>query len=268
MSECYKQLYISNSKLLDISTFNDAILDKENIVYEVIRVINGKAFKLEDNYNRIIKSLMIARLEYSFDLEKMIKDIENLIISNKVVEGNIKYLIYKEDKKISSMAFFIKHYYPNRDQITNGVNTLCLHTERENPNAKLINKSLRERANSIIEKENVFELILIDSEGYATEGSRSNLFFIKGTDVYTASDDTVLKGTVRQRTIEICNNQNIKLVRQKVSELDIMNYDAAFLTGTSLGILPISKIDNIEFDVTNKIMIMLQKAYHDLLVNI
>lgn len=268
MSECYKQLYIYNSELLDASSFDDSVLDKENIVYEVIRVINGKAFKLEDNYNRIIKSLALAELDYRINLEHMAKEIENLIVNNKVIEGNIKYLIYKEDDKLSSMIFFIRHYYPTNDQKLNGVNTLSLHAEREKPNAKVVNKSLRSRANSIIAKENVFEVILIDSKGYATEGSRSNLFFVKDSVVYTASDDSVLKGTARKRAIEICNNKNISLVREKVSELDFVNFDAAFLTGTSLGILPIAKIDNIEFDVTNKIMKDLQKAYHNLLVNI
>jgi len=268
MSECYKQLYIYNSELLDASTFDDSILDKEKIVYEVIRVINGKAFKLEDNHNRIIKSLEISGLDHSLSLEKMTKEVENLIVSNKVTEGNIKYLIYKEGQELSFMVFFIRHYYPSIAQRTNGVKTVSLRAERKIPNAKLVNKSLRSRANSIIANEDVFEVILIDSEGCATEGSRSNLFFVKDSVVYTASDETVLRGTARKRAIEICNNANISLVRLKVSELDFMNYDAAFLTGTSLGILPIAKIDNITFNAANKIVIMLQKAYQDLLVNI
>lgn len=265
MSEYYKEQYLYNSVICSTSSFDDSLMENKPIVYEVIRLVKSKAFNPEDNYKRLLNSVKIAEINYKITFSEMLYKINLLAKINNVQDGNIKFVVFNEDGKTSSLMYFIKHHYPTEKEKINGVNTLCLQEERENPNAKVINNKLREKANSLIQKEDVFEILLINSEGFLTEGSRSNLFFIKDRMVYTSEDKFVLVGTARKRTLEICNNYNIDVIKTRVKADNIVEYDAAFLTGTSLGVLPIAKINKLSFNVNNETLRRIQSAYLHLL---
>ena len=265
MTECFKDKYIYNSEVLPASTFDDSILEKENVVYEVVRLINGEPFQVEYNSNRLQRSLNSAKIDYIADVEKFRSDIIRLAKLNNVEEGNVKILVFKDGERVSTLMFFIRHYYPTYEQLEYGVVTKTLKAERNNPTAKVINKNLRKLANSLIERDNVFEIVLVDLDGYVTEGSRSNIFFVKSGVVYTTPDEFVLPGTARKRVIEICNNLSIEVVKERMLYTDIKEVDAVFLTGTSLGVLPILKIDNKEFDVNDSVMRVIQTKYLDIL---
>lgn len=265
MSEYYKEQYLYNSVICSTSSFDDSLMENKPIVYEVIRLVKSKAFNPKDNYKRLLNSVKIAEIDYKITFSEMLYKINLLAEINNVQDGNIKFVVFNEGGKVSSLMFFIKHHYPTEKEKRNGVNTLCLQEERKNPNAKIINNKLRNKANNLIQKEDVFEILLISSEGFLTEGSRSNLFFIKNNTVYTSEDKFVLVGTARKRTIEICNNYNIDIVKTRVKASKIAEYDAAFLTGTSLGVLPIAKINELSFNVNNRTLRTIQSSYLHLL---
>lgn len=265
MPECYKDKYIYNSEIKDSSSFDESLIENKLLVYEVVRIINNKSFKLEDNYKRLVNSLKIADIDFEIDFSKMFEEINLLAKLNNIEDGNVKFVVFRENDKISSLVYLIQHYYPSDEELERGVKCLSLKAERENPNAKIVNKKLREDANKIIKERVVFEVLLVDHDDFVTEGSRSNLFFIKDNVVYTSEEAYILGGTVRKRAIEICNIRGIKVVEKRVKLKNISEYDAAFLTGTSLGVLPISKIDDYIFNVNNEIMKNIQKEYQALL---
>jgi len=90
--------------------------------------------------------------------------------------------------------------------------------------------------------------------GYITEGSRSNIFFIKGDRLYTAPDRMVLGGIIRKKVIEICNNQNIQLLEVPVNIDEIEEFDKAFLTSTPTRILPINSIGDVTYQKDNMLL--------------
>ena len=75
--------------------------------------------------------------------------------------------------------------------------------ERENPNAKIINLSFREKVNKKIREKNAYEAILVDRKGYITEGSKSNIFMIKDNMLLTSPVKAVLPGVTRGEIIDI-----------------------------------------------------------------
>ena len=78
------------------------------------------------------------------------------------------------------MIYFpIPHAYPTSEDYKQGVPTLTYSAMRENPGVKYINTDLRTRTNRLIKQKQVYEVLLVDKEGYITEGSRSNVFFIR-----------------------------------------------------------------------------------------
>jgi branched-chain amino acid aminotransferase len=156
---------------------------------------------------------------------------------------------------------FIPHYYPNHDEYTNGVKVGLLKAVRPIPHAKVQNSGIRDRANKAISDNCLFEVLLIDSEGNITEGSRSNVFFIKNETLYSTPVENILQGITRLKVMQICENAGIQVVESAIPVDSLDQYEAAFLTGTSPKILAIASIDNIIYKTDLPLLVKLQELY-------
>ena len=159
----------------------------------------------------------------------------------------------------------IPHRYPTSEMYTNGVTCGTLRAERENPNAKVFQTSVRQKANELIAEKQFYEVMLIDHLERVTEGSRSNVFFIKDNQVITSPEDEVLLGITRQKTIQIAKELGLEIVQKEVFLDTLDTFDAVFITGTSPKILPVKQIDKTIFNPSNNILTNLMEAYNQLI---
>ena len=58
---------------------------------------------------------------------------------------------------------------------------------------------IRERPVRLISDNKLYEVLLVDRNGRITEGSRSNVFFVKGNKFYTGPSAMVLVGITRKK---------------------------------------------------------------------
>lgn len=249
MEKILGNFYIENNKLVSVDKFpeteNDAV-----IVYEVIRVENNVPIFYEEHFKRLASSIVLA----GFDKKQMKSNtrlfiqIERVIAENKIANGNIKLgVLFKNNELLSVKVYFIPYSYPAINEYTNGVQLVTHKAERKNPNVKIRNRELRNKTNKLIKQHNVYEVLLYGSNNILTEGSRSNIFFIKNEVIYTSPDDLILKGITWEYVQNICNEIGIKIVKKQININDIAKFDSVFLTGTSPKIIMVNKIDNFEY---------------------
>ncbi|MDD4437503.1 MAG: aminotransferase class IV, partial [Tissierellia bacterium] len=93
-----------------------------------------------------------------------------------------------------------------------------------------------------------FEAILINHDNTVSEGSKSNIFFVKGNKLITSPDSSVLLGVTRNKVISVCEENSIKVEKRIIGQDEIESFDGVFLTGTSNDVLPIKTIDQIVFN--------------------
>ena len=110
------------------------------------------------------------------------------------------------------MTFFIPHKYPDKKWYETGVPCGILMAERDNPKAKVFQTSVRRKADEMIENQGLFEVLLVDRGGRITEGSRSNVFFVKNDRLFTPKGGDVLSGITRRKIISLAQEMNIELV--------------------------------------------------------
>ncbi|MGL4730119.1 MAG: aminotransferase class IV [Clostridium sp.] len=233
-------------------------------IYEVIRIINGKPLFLKEHIERLINSIEIMNLNIIIDKKVIKKEMEELINKNKVIEGNIKIILDKENRYM----FFIPHNYPSEDMYNDGVDTILYFGERENPNAKVINNDFRKIVNEKINESNVYEAILVDKNGFITEGSRSNIFLVVDGEVITSPTKSVLPGITRMKIIECCEKIGLKIREENFNYQNISTIEGAFISGTSPKVLPIRKIDNLKIDSkTNENISKIMKNFNELIKN-
>ena len=88
------------------------------------------------------------------------------------------------------------------------------------------------------------EAIMLDKNGYISEGSGENIFIVKDGHMYTPTTDHCLNGITRQSVIQIAKDLNLQVKEKNLDYDELLNADEAFFTGTAVEITPISKLDN------------------------
>jgi len=258
-------LVLSNEGMVLDSVFFRTHLNSDLSVYEVIRVIDGVALFLEDHFDRLIRSMQIQGLAFQMDFLDFKQNIAELVRQNQQMKGNIKFIYSVSEGNIQWAFSFIPHSYPSPEDYKNGVITDLFFAERKNPNAKVVQTHIRDEANRIISDRKLYEVLLVSRDGMITEGSRSNVFLVKGDVFYTAPASMVLEGITRQKVIDCINRLGFRIIEQAVSKSEISEFDAVFLTGTSPKVLPVRAIGKQVFDVRNSAVLSLMDSYDQLI---
>ncbi len=253
MERCLNKFYIFNGSLEPVEKFE--ILGKGKQIYEVIRIIDSVPLFLEEHMERLINSLELENLHSKYTIHVIKDNLEKLIEANDNIEGNIKIILNFQKDMEDLYIFYIPHSYPKEAMYKQGVSTILYHGERNNPNAKVINSSFREDVNKKIEEADAYEAILVDNEGRITEGSRSNIFFVKDKKVITSPVEAVLPGITRQHILALCHKHNLEVMEAYSKEEELQGYDAAFISGTSPKVLPIKQVNSIIFDSSLNIIV-------------
>ncbi len=263
--ECTNDLYLHNFRFRSCKDFNDNLLTKGKAIYEVIKIENGIPIFLEDHLNRLFDSADISRLninESYCDFETLINE---LIKKNKVNEGKIKLIVRFDDQNGNSekdlLIYFTPYLFPNKEEYQDGVEVGLCNAVRLNPNAKVYNTEARKKANHRIVEEKLYEVLLMNKDGFVAEGSRSNIFFIKNNKVITPPVCDVLNGITRKQLINICKQKNIDIAEDRIHFSDLSNMDCAFLSGTSIKVLPVKNIGDGKFDTKNKVLRRIMGLY-------
>jgi branched-chain amino acid aminotransferase len=253
-----RNFFIYNNEIKPAEEFIPG--ENEGGIYEVLRVVKGTPLFLEDHLKRFYHSAELAGKTIRFS-ENQINDLlKKMIVKNETFEGNVLISC-----KLNLKLFFIKHNYPTPEMYNNGVLCGILKAERVNPNAKVFQSTVRQRADELLAENGFYEVLLADHLGHITEGSRSNVFFVNGNELVTSPDSKVLLGITRQKTIEIAERLDILVTEREVNLSELHDFDAAFITGTSPKILPIQQIDGLIFNPGNEIVRLLMKSYDDLI---
>lgn len=264
MSEALLKKFIYNGETLSTEKFDTIYEDRFPSIYEVIRIMNGVPLFLEEHYERFVNSAKILGFKLNISIEEIKDNISKMININEIDNYNIKIVINNLSGKNSSQYyFFISSNYPGEDMYKNGIKTITYRAVRENPNAKVINKNLRDEINRLLKEKDCYEALLVNEQGDITEGSRSNTFFIMDGKVYTSPSEGVLLGITRQRIISLCMKNNIEVIEKPVSVSDLPSCDALFMSGTSPKVLPISKVDDADFSTHNELLLRIMKIYDD-----
>ncbi len=250
------------------SDSNDAALLREPsdevTYYETLRVKDGIPLFFEDHLARLVKSVKGIE-NFEFDPE-YIKSQSMLFISkyDPNFDGSLRVILTKSHLLIHAVDVGI----PSKENFEEGINTLSLKWERVDPNLKVFRGDYKQAvANRFNDKNsygNPYELVLVDDNDKLYEGSKSNLFIVKGNTVYSAPDEKILIGITRNRVMKALSDTNaeFKIGMFSLEELKNDNEVAVFVSSTPFDILPVHYIDDVEFDFkSNKLLMKIMSSY-------
>jgi branched-chain amino acid aminotransferase len=88
------------------------------------------------------------------------------------------------------------------------------------------------------------EVILLNEQGYLTEGSTTNIFLAVNGELITPSlESGVLPGITREAVLEIASVSNIKTVERQVELKELIEAEEVFISNSILELMPLTWFD-------------------------
>ncbi len=256
-----------NNKLVSCKAFNADQLNKGIVIYEVIRIINRTPLFYQEHVERFYNSVKNSGFRINLSAESIALRIKSLIETNKLEDVNIRFQIsFTRDNKATFSAWACPFFYPKNEFYESGASLSTIVAHRDNPNVKIYNRKLINNVFSRIGKDNIYEVLLLNKDGFITEGSRSNIFFVDGNRIITPPLSSVLPGITRLNVIKIASKLEIDCNEVDINYNSLQLFDGAFITGTSPKVLPIGKIDGVIFNPDHPTISVLMKSYNEIVV--
>lgn len=224
-------------------------------VYEVIRTYGGRPFHLNAH---------LARLERSAKAIDLPCPLSSAQWAERVAEG-IRLAGYRECKVYlqltrgpaprdhifptavhPTVVMTVRELHPLSDGLRSGVSAITLPDFRWGrcdikSIGLLANVLARQRAKDA----GAFEAIFI-RDGEVTEGAVSNVMIVRGGILATSPEgEHILSGVTRGLVLELARKEGLAVQERPVSEAELRGADEVFLTGTTVEVLPVNRIDGI-----------------------
>ena len=231
-------------------------------VFEGVRAYkteNGPAiFRLSEHTSRLFDAASKINIKIPFSEDELNKIQCNILNQNNLNEGYIRPIVYLGNeglglraKDLSVNVAVAAWEWPSyMDPIAkeDGISVIkSSHKQYENPlhsgnkiigtyfsNTMALHEALDKGAD---------EAIMMDMNGFISEGSGENVFIVKDEVVFTPTIDHCLNGITRQSVIQIAKDLSIEVQEQDLRYEDLKKADEAFFTGTAVEITPITKFD-------------------------
>jgi len=259
-----------------VSVFDRGLLYGDG-VYETMRSYNGRIFMLGEHLRRLRKSAELIDLKIIWSDKNLTDFLYRTLRANKLKSAYIRLTVTRGigpiglDIKLCknpTLMIITKKFIPYPDNYyTKGVK-ICISEIRRNhplcidPQIKSLNF-----LNNIIARLHgkYFEYIMLNLNGYVTEGTVSNIFLVKDSVLLTPSIESgILPGITREIVISLARKNNIKTLETLIKPEQLCSADECFLTNTSIEILPVKKIDTRQFSSPGKITQFVQSEFKNL----
>lgn len=262
--ECFGNFYYLDGTIIPVG-HDDDIVPGDVSFYEVIRTREGIPLFFDDHMKRLCDGIA-TRYDSGGDIAGKVREGLGALVSvQSFPEINARVTVTFTGHEYSLHICYIPSSYPDEEMISRGVGLILYHAERFDPGVKLLNKRLRLSVNEELERRKAYEALLVNRDGYITEGSRSNVFLVTAAGaIHTAPDRMVLQGITRRYVIDLIRQEGFELVYEAVRETDISNFSGVFITGTSPMVLPVHSIEKQYYATYNTVTERLRMLYANL----
>jgi len=231
-------------------------------VFEGVRAYKTKKgaaiFRLSDHTNRLFDAASKLNIRIPFSRDELNHIQCNVLNQNRLAEGYIRPIVYLGNEGLGLRAMDLSvnvavaawEWPSYMDPVAkeNGISVIkSSHKQYENPlhsgnkiigtyfsNTMALHEALDKGAD---------EAIMMDMNGFISEGSGENIFIVKEGEIMTPTTNHCLNGITRQSVIQIAKDLSINVIEKDLTYEDLKNADEAFFTGTAVEITPIAIID-------------------------
>ncbi|MFB3162066.1 branched-chain amino acid aminotransferase [Bacillus niacini] len=258
-----------------VSVFDHGFLYGDG-VFEGIRVYSGNVFRLDAHLKRLFESAQSIMLKIPYTQEEMTQLIVDTIRKNELDSAYIRVVVSRGKGNLGldpsscpmpnviiiaeQLALYPKEFYEQ------GIKIASVPSRRNRPDVLSPQvKSLNYLNNILVKLEanqaGVQEALMLNDQGYVTEGSADNIFIVKNGVIYTPPVYLgALEGITRNAIIDVARAKGYEVKESPFTRHDVYVADEVFLTGTAVEVIAVIAVDGREIsggkpgNVTNDLL--------------
>ncbi len=264
-----------------ISVFDSSTMLGDGI-WDSLRYHNDNFIFLKEHLDRLYKDAKLIDLKIHLTRKKLSEALIKTIQINKmktdvhlriIVSRGIKSTPYQSPKvTISKPTIIIIPEYkkPDIKAYKKGLKLVTVKTIRgpinvQNPQINSLSKLNCILACIEANKKNADEALMFDINGNVATNNSTHFFFVKNNTVFTSTGKYCVTGITRQKIIDLCKKNKIKVKERNFKLNEVLNADEAFCTGSFAGIVPVNQINKKKYSLKkNPITKELTNFYNNL----
>ena len=216
-------------------------------------------FRLDEHVRRLFQSAHIFLLDIPFSGEEIRKAVIDTVRKNSLKECYIRPLVYIGDGAMGlyqkgnpvrvAIAAWPWGAYLGEDALEKGIRVKVSSFIRNHVDSNMSRgKVSGYYVNSQIAKKEAIscgydEALLLDTEGYVSEGSGENIFIVRDGALKTTPLTSILEGITRNSIMTIARDAGIETQEVRFTRDEVYISDEAFFTGTAAEVTPIREVD-------------------------
>nr|WP_263323273.1 branched-chain-amino-acid transaminase [Neobacillus sp. Marseille-Q6967] len=241
-----------------VSVFDHGFLYGDG-VFEGIRVYSGNVFRLDAHLKRLFESAQSIMLKIPYSQGEMTQLIVDTIRKNDLDSAYIRVVVSRGKGNLGldpsscpkpsviiiaeELSMYPKEFYER------GIKIASVASRRNRPDVLSPQvKSLNYLNNILVKLEanqaGVQEALMLNDQGYVTEGSADNIFIVKNGVIYTPPVYLgALEGITRNAIIDVARAKGYEVKEAPFTRHDVYVADEVFLTGTAVEVIAVIEVD-------------------------
>ncbi len=219
-------------------------------------------FRLHEHINRLFESCKLMMMEPRFTREQVTAACVALLRENRMEEAYLRPIVwvgdgamgvYAPDNPIrTAVVAWRWGAYLGKGAVEHGIRVKVSSWARHHLHVSLAKgKIMGQYTNSTLAKREAKlggydEAVLLDVQGYVSEGSGENIFLVRDNKILTPPlGASVLAGITRDTIIRLARDLGYEVIETLIPREALYIADEVFFTGTAAEVTPIRSIDRI-----------------------
>ena len=219
-------------------------------------------FRLKEHTQRLFNSAKIFQMVIPYDMETIMAAQREVVRTNNLESCYLRPLAWIGSEKMGvsargntihvSIAAWPWGAYLGEDGLARGIRVKTSSFTRHHVNVSMVRaKASGYYINSILANQEVTadgydEALLLDTDGYVSDGAGENVFIVKNGKIYTPDLASCLDGITRDSVLTMARDLGIEIIEKRITRDEMYCADEAFFTGTAAEVTPIRELDNRE----------------------
>jgi D-alanine transaminase len=246
-------------------------------VYEVFKFLRKRPVLMLDHFRRLERGLGDIEIRNPWNESGFTRTVEELLERTAFDEG-IVYLqvtrgegerahFYAENMAPTALMYSRRFSFPDDAKKERGIRVITTPDLRwKQCHVKSVNLLPNALAKKRAQRAGADEALLV-GDGFVREGASTSFFVVRGGKLTTHPlDEHILPGVVRDRVIGLAIASKIRVDERPLRETELFQLDEAFVTSTTLGVMPVTEIDGrvIGNSRRGEVTTLLQQTFDDL----
>ncbi len=216
-------------------------------------------FRLQEHTDRLFRSAHIMGMKMPYDKDTVNEATVAVVRDNKLESGYIRPMVFYGAEGMGLRADNLKAHliiaawpwgtYMGEENLRNGIKVRTSSYTRHHVNIMMCkSKTNANYVNSMMALQEALasgcdEALMLDSEGYVSEGSAENFFLVRDGVIYTPELTSALDGITRNTVIQLAEGLGYTVKEKRITRDEVYVADEAFFTGSAAEVTPIRELD-------------------------